>query len=1037
MTTLDATTTLFSLSVLTATKGNASKRLIPAWVDNCPIKDPTHTLGISTGCVEHAQVAGLAGLRDLLQRITPKQALVHGVPKGSNPGDVLQLVLADKYSGAPGTIARTLACIDYPPGVRLMMCDYDPALEAPETMASAGELVARLTGIWPACADAGWLATTSTSSAIRDKQTHAWLTPPEGMHVYLLVTGNVTRFREHARVRLWLAGTGYCKLATPNKDTGVASILERCLIDLTVLSPERLDYVAGALIPQGAPFYQDRPTPELHPGLVLDLDSLPEVTDDERAAYVQLVAEARARVAPEQRAKLRAHITSAAPTLPDTEVEQEITTRLARADRGELDASHPLYFDHGAGCTAGTLSKALDGTRLRDPLEPDYGPSQAVFHWNTGGTSWRIVSWAHGVKKVYRLAQPASEPRLPDDGDMDDLLSRVGDAEDSDGLAAGARQDDDARGLAVRYRATRHGLIWSKPTREGPTDVHLSNFTATISAEITEDDGVETRLRFTLTAQLQGKTHRFEIPAAQFAGMRWVTEHLGATAIVMPGMTLKDHTRAAIQILSRDIVHRRVYTHIGWCTLGDQWCYLHAGGAIDTHGTVHDIAVAPGQALTAYQLPSPPLGDDARVATRASLALLDVAPDSVTLPPYAALWRAVLGEVDFSLHLSGLTGQGKTALAALIQQHWGAGMDARRLPASWSSTGNALEGLAFAAKDAVLVVDDFSPTGAKADIQRSHRDADRLLRAQGNNSGRQRMRADSTLRPAKPPRGLILSTGEDIPRGQSLRARVLIIDVAPGIMQWDKLTTCQDDADKGVYAQTLAGFVHWLAPRYGEVMQGLPAELRALRQQVLQGGHRRTPDIVANLALGMQYFLAYAHDGGALTLDECRTYWERTWRALGDVATAQSEHHAGEEPVRRFFALLSAALTAGLAHMADASTRTDPPAIPEHWGWRVYKQRIGEDPKSEDPKIVYQPLGACIGWLHGDRLYLDPEAAFSVVQRLADTQQAPLPITQQTLWKRMHEQGVLRRETGQQKIRYDVPSEANGSTLSISPLSMS
>jgi hypothetical protein len=37
------------------------------------------------------------------------------------------------------------------------------------------------------------------------------------------------------------------------------------------------------------------------------------------------------------------------------------------------------------------------------------------------------------------------------------------------------------------------------------------------------------------------------------------------------------------------------------------------------------------------------------------------------------------------------------------------------------------------------------------------------------------------------------------------------------------------------------------------------------------------------------------------------------------------------------------------------------------------------------------------------------------VQQLAESQQAPFPITQQTLWKRLHEQGVLRRETGQQK----------------------
>jgi hypothetical protein len=427
-------------------------------------------------------------------------------------------------------------------------------------------------------------------------------------------------------------------------------------------------------------------------------------------------------------------------------------------------------------------------------------------------------------------------------------------------------------------------------------------------------------------------------------------------AIVMPGMTLKDHARAAIQLLSPQVEHRRVYTHLGWRKIGEDWCYLHAGGAIGAHGAVEDITVAPGQALLAYTLPAPPDDAAAPAAIRASLRLLDVAPDAVMIPVYAALWRAVLGNVDCSMHLVGPTGQGKSETAALIQQHWGATMDARHLPASWLSTGNALEGIAFQAKDAVLVVDDFCPAGVKADIARQHKEADRLLRAQGNRSGRQRMRADSSLRPSKPPRGLILSTGEDTPRGQSLRARMLILDVAPGMLQWDTLTLCQDKAAAGVYAQALAGFVQWLAPRYGEVAHGLPTELRTLRQQVLQGEHRRTPDIVAHLAVGMRYLLVYAHDCGALVEEECRTYWERTWQTLGDAATAQHEHHAGEEPVSRFRALLSAALTAGLAHVANASTRTDPPAIPEHWGWRGHElgDRRGHQDSLAAPGCLYR-----------------------------------------------------------------------------------
>src|SRR5262249_12077476 len=201
--------------------------------------------------------------------------------------------------------------------------------------------------------------------------------------------------------------------------------------------------------------------------------------------------------------------------------------------------------------------------------------------------------------------------------------------------------------------------------------------------------------------QLKEQTHYIEIPAAQFAGMSWVTEHLGAQAIVMPGMTLKDHTRAAIQLLSRQIDHRHVYTHLGWRKRGEHWCYLHAGGAIGAHGPVDDIAVAPEHALSGYQLPSPPAADAARLALQRSLRMLDVAPDVVTIPQYAGIWRAVLGKVDFGLHATGPTGEGKTALAALVQQHWGAEMHARNLPASWMSTGNALEGLAFQAKDAV------------------------------------------------------------------------------------------------------------------------------------------------------------------------------------------------------------------------------------------------------------------------------------------------------------------------------------------------
>jgi uncharacterized protein DUF3854 len=435
-----------------------------------------------------------------------------------------------------------------------------------------------------------------------------------------------------------------------------------------------------------------------------------------------------------------------------------------------------------------------------------------------------------GVQKVGVDDYLASGPTL------DDLLALA-----TDKLRSPTPEDVPE----VPYQMTSQGIIWLKATRDGITVVSLANFQASITADIVEDDGAEVRHFLELVVDMNGQLSQFSIPAAQFRAMGWVTERLGAKAVVFPGFGIQDHLRVAIQLLSSQVVQYQVYSHTGWRKLAGEWVYLHAGGAIGRNGLVSDVTMRLPDALTGFRLPAPPTGGELVTAIRASLAILDLATDQVTVPNWAAIWRAVLGEVDLSEHTSGPTGAGKTELIALIQQHFGPALDACHLPGSWSSTGNALEELAFTAKDAVIVVDDFVSTGSTANVQRAHREADRVLRSQGNRNGRQRLRADATLRPSRPPRGLILSTGEDLPRGQSLRAQLLGLELpkeGPGSLNWKLLTFCQQDAAAGLYARALAGFVQWLASCYQDVCQSLPTEVACLRDLAHQSGqHRRTP----------------------------------------------------------------------------------------------------------------------------------------------------------------------------------------------------
>src|ERR671912_577836 len=176
------------------------------------------------------------------------------------------------------------------------------------------------------------------------------------------------------------------------------------------------------------------------------------------------------------------------------------------------------------------------------------------------------------------------------------------------------------------YRATPGALVWEKPTQNGSVPTTLTNFTARIKADVSEDDGAEVRRYFGIEARIGERTVRFDVPAPKFTGMAWATEHLGASAILYPGFSLKDHTRTAVQLLSEDIAERTIFTHTGWRRVDGIWHYLHGGGAIGPDGAAEGIEVRLDEALSRYRLPAPPEGEDINVAIRASLRTWEVAP---------------------------------------------------------------------------------------------------------------------------------------------------------------------------------------------------------------------------------------------------------------------------------------------------------------------------------------------------------------------------------------------------------------------------
>ncbi len=557
--------------------------------------------------------------------------------------------------------------------------------------------------------------------------------------------------------------------------------------------------------------------------------------------------------------------------------------------------------------------------------------------------------------------------------------------------------------------AERHGaLCYRKWERDGDVWIPLCNFTARITEEVIADDGAAQRGEVVVEGRLSDGQDlpAARVPLSRFEGLTWVSPNWGTRAVVSAGMGARDRLREAIQRASTDVTRRTIFEHPGWRLLDDLgWVYLHSEGGIGAAGSTTTPHVRLRGAVAGMTLPDPPAGDDLVTAIRASLAVREVAPDAITAPLLGAVYRAPLlgaAPADTTLWLAGPTGVMKSELAALGQQHYGARFDRLHLPAQFSATANALERVLFDFKDALVVVDDFAPTGSTHDVHRYHATADRVLRGAGNGAGRSRMNADGTLRPDYPPRGLVLATGEDVVRGQSARARTVVVEVGPGDVDSGRLKLSQAAGREGLFAMALAGYVRWLAPRLDSLRTELPVKLADFRSRLIGPRmHARTPDALANLAIGWQVWLTYAHDVGALTQDEAEEAFERAWTALAALAEDQVGHQAGEEPAARFLELLAAAIVSGAAHVTNP--QGGEPEEPGAWGWR---QRItGGSGFEREEWIASGPL---VAWLEGADLYLELDAAYAAAQRLGASIGTPVMVQPKTLAKRLNQAGLLR-----------------------------
>ena len=548
--------------------------------------------------------------------------------------------------------------------------------------------------------------------------------------------------------------------------------------------------------------------------------------------------------------------------------------------------------------------------------------------------------------------------------------------------------------------------------REGRASEQIAGFSAVITRERVVHDGAEEQREYELSV-LVGQTPRtLRVSAREFGAMGWVGAQLGARAWIGAGRGSTEEVRVAIQRLSGEVPYEEAFAMIGWHRHADGWRYHHAGGAIGAEGVVPGCVSAPlPRFASLYELSSPPEGEDLRRAVRAAAKCFSVHGE-VSVAVFSLVWRSLLGSSQASIHLAGAPASGKSELAAIAQRHFGPQMDRRRLPMSWRmASDNVLARARNTVGDALLVIDDLVARAGRDEEKVAER-VDAVFRGGWNGQGMERLTRDGAVRAARPPRSTVLSTGELVPQGYSLRQRVFVVDVERSPNDYAE---CVAAAESAQLASAMSAAIRWLAPSMDSIRERLERRDIEESRRFARFGDR-TSQVAGALLVGAKMFFRFAVAVSALTEREAKDAIGWAGECLASLAGAQGGYQAEEDPCLRFRALVLDAIATGRAHL----TAIDGVSSPEHpgaWGWKLGRdvplaERDGEGaPAGQSRAESWIALGDRIGQVRPESpsmLLLDPGPALDVARAAGTRRGNALPFSStRELGQRLHRAGLL------------------------------
>lgn len=448
----------------------------------------------------------------------------------------------------------------------------------------------------------------------------------------------------------------------------------------------------------------------------------------------------------------------------------------------------------------------------------------------------------------------------------------------------------------------------------------------------TGDPGGDAESEWLLRLRLDDEVHDLVVTEAQYSDPRSLVMYLRRR---LPPHYVIEARRdglllSGIQHTSGVVPVRTVYAAPGW--LPDRDAFLVPGlpGAIvpygatgDETGDGYDPAViyetAGDRALAAL------LADDRAVGAQppdvALQALIDTGRDAarVIVPILTQIAAAPLTSVGYTdgawLHVYGPTGTFKTSVVEALLAVYGYTPNKRALGiTSWAAdTDGVIRKWWHAFRDLPCLIDDFK-TGIRPEAAVTS-----LIQSFGDGRGRGRLQRDGRMGHADDPRGLPITTGEDVWETQrSAVNRTILVEMTPDIIDLGMVRSLQAHARNGALGALGVAWLRWLTTRGRDALAAyLAAEPDRQQDTVARvvgaDAARITRQVTALFTVSRLFNEFVRETASPAVADAWRAYAQWGWLALFEQARNQAAEAAQLSPLRQIFDLITDHVRGGRA----------------------------------------------------------------------------------------------------------------------------